>query len=67
MKSFVHKSKNFVINALFDGKPVKFIDEFCSDGIKLAFFENQSGWCTLDILKFFLQFLAYQPTNKLLQ
>ena len=26
MKSFVHKSKNFVINALFDGKPVKFIN-----------------------------------------
>ena len=40
MKSFVHKSKYFVINALFDGKPVKFINEFCSDGIKLAFFEN---------------------------
>ena len=37
MNSFVHKSKNFVINALFDGKPVKFIDELCSDRIKLAF------------------------------
>ena len=38
MESFVHKSKNFVINALLDAKLVKFIDEFCSDGIKLAFF-----------------------------
>ena len=55
MKSFVHiiKSKNFVINTLFVGKPVKFIDEVCSDGIKLAVFVNQSSWCTLDILKFF--------------
>ena len=35
MKSFIQKSKNFVINALFDGKPVKFINEFSSDGIKL--------------------------------
>ena len=43
MKSFLHKSKYFVINELFDGKPVKFIDEFCSNGIKLALFENQSG------------------------
>ena len=43
MTGFVHKSKNFVINALFDGKPVKFINEFCCDGIKVAFFENQSG------------------------
>ena len=45
MKSFVHKSKYFVINALFDGKPVKFIDEFCNNGIKLAFFEDQSSRC----------------------
>ena len=38
MESYVHKIKNVVINALFDVKPVKFIDEFSSDGMTLAFF-----------------------------
>ena len=51
MKSFVHKSGNFIVYALFDRKLMEFVDEFKSNGIRLAFSEDESGRCMLDILE----------------